>query len=139
MIFIYHIVLYLTSLSGGDNGYLDIFMTKVVLTGLCGVIYNVEKTSVHHFCKLRHMDKPTKFLILDQLTNLSFFFRYAKQEKKTNYFKVFFLSNPVEFQCQPSLPSPVSHSVIPTKLASLTHFGVHIFIKIKESQNCRSV
>ena len=32
---------------------------------------------------------------------------------------VFFLSNPVEFPCQPSLPTPISLSVIPTKLASL--------------------
>ena len=31
----------------------------------------------------------------------------------------FILSNPVEFPCQPSLPTPVSLSVIPTKLASL--------------------
>ena len=31
----------------------------------------------------------------------------------------FILSNPVEFPCQPSLPTPVSLSVIPTKLTSL--------------------
>ena len=30
-----------------------------------------------------------------------------------------FLSNPVEFLCQPSLPASVSLSFIPTKLASL--------------------
>ena len=33
--------------------------------------------------------------------------------------QVFFLSSPVKFPCQPSLPTQVSLSVIPTQLAKL--------------------
>ena len=52
-----------------------------------------------------------------QNSQLIFLFSFLTQNRKKT--KVFFLSNHVEFPSQLSLPTPVSLTVIPTKLASL--------------------
>ena len=72
---------------------------------------------------------------IDQLTNLSFFFRYEQEKNKQTC--IFSVKSRVEFPCQPSLPFSVSLSVIiPTQLASLDvkrNMKMGIFCKVNSA------
>ena len=69
------------------------------------------------------------------LVKLNFLFSFVTQNRKK---KSFFLLNPVEFPCQPNLPTLFSLSVIPTKLASLRILG-HNIIRQDWVHNCQKL